>query len=360
MAQAIFWISIAVVFYVYAGYPLLVLLWRAVARRPVRKSDWEPSVTMVMAAYNESETIEQKLLNCLDLDYPRDRMQIIVSLDGPTDGTEEIVRRHENRGIEALYSPRRRGKAAAINRAVSAARGEVIVFVDARQRLERNAVRELVANFRDPAVGAVSGELLLSHPQAPPGRQASDAVGLYWRYEKWLRAIESDIHSAVGASGALYAIRRKLFQPLPQDTILDDVLVPMRTVLAGSRMIFEPGAKAYDTVACCPKAEFGRKVRTLTGNYQLLVQMPALLLPWRNPIFLQFVSHKIGRLLVPYCLAALFLSNLFLWSGFYVLMFALQLAWYLLAGAGALASRDHKSGHRLRPILFGRGYEEGL
>ncbi|MBI4465504.1 MAG: glycosyltransferase family 2 protein [Acidobacteria bacterium] len=359
MAEAVFWTSFAFVFYVYLGYPLLVLVWRWVARKPVRKGYWEPSVTIVMAVHNERETIETKLLNCLELNYPRDRMQIIVSLDGPTDGTEEIARQYENRGIEVLYCPRHGGKAAALNQAVSVARGEVIVFVDARQRLELNAVRELVANFRDSSVGAASGELILLDPKAPTNKQAADAVGLYWRYEKWLRALESEIHSAVGASGALYAIRRELIQPLLEDTILDDVAIPMQTVLAGRRIVFEPAAKAYDRVACCPHAEFGRKVRTLMGNYQLLTQMPTLLLPWRNPVFLQFISHKVGRLLVPYFLVGLFVSNLFLRQGFYLVMFVLQSTWYLLACTGALVFRSRESAHRVRPFLFSRGYKEG-
>jgi cellulose synthase/poly-beta-1,6-N-acetylglucosamine synthase-like glycosyltransferase len=164
-------------------------------------------------------------------------------------------------------------------------------------------------------------------------------VGLYWRYEKALRSMESEIHSIAGATGAIYAIRRELYEELPEDTILDDVLTPMRIVFKGKRTVFEARAKAYDGVACCPRAEYGRKVRTLCGNYQLLRALPMALSPWRNPIFVQFVSHKAGRLLVPWALLALFITNLFMLHGIYAVTFALQAAWYVLAATGYVMSR---------------------
>jgi hypothetical protein len=151
--------------------------------------------------------------------------------------------------------------------------------------------------------------------------------------------MESRIHSIAGATGAIYAIRKKLYEDLPEDTILDDVLTPMRAALKRTRVVFEPAAKAYDTVACCAVAEYGRKVRTLYGNYQLLTHLPQSLMPWRNPIFIQFVSHKVGRLLVPWALAAAFVANLFLLSGFYLATFVLQVAWYLAAVTGYLLSK---------------------
>lgn len=335
LAKLVFWTSFGFVFYVYAGYPLLLAAWRRAARRPVRKGEWEPRVSIVIAAHNEREVIENKIANCLELDYPRNRLQIIVALDAPTDGTENVVWKYAGRMIDCLYYSPHRGKAAALNQAVAMAEGEILLFADARQRLDRRAVRELVANLRDPSVGAVSGKLILLDEQ---GREAGDGVGLYWRYEKRLRAMESDVHSMLGATGAIYAIRRELFRPLPEDTILDDVAVPMRIVLAGKRAVFEPAARAYDRVAASPAGEYGRKVRTLMGNYQLLTQFPALLLPWRNPVFWQFASHKVGRLLVPYFLVALFISNIFLRHGIYLFFFACQSGFYLLAFLGHFAS----------------------
>jgi len=182
------------------------------------------------------------------------------------------------------------------------------------QRFEKNAIRELVANFADESVGAVPGELVLLDEC---GREASDSLGAYWRYEKKVRSMESDIHSLPGATGAIYAIQRELFEPLASETILDDVVTPMRIVLKGKRSIFDPAARAYDAASPGAQKEYERKARTLAGNYQLFARMPELLAPWSNPIFVQLISHKLCRLLVPYCLAALLVANLCLPYGLY-------------------------------------------
>jgi cellulose synthase/poly-beta-1,6-N-acetylglucosamine synthase-like glycosyltransferase len=335
MAKAIFWAALAGIAYVYAGYPLLLLVWRTCGRRPVRKRPQEPSVSLVIVMCNERTNVQAKMQNCLDLDYPAAKLQVIVSLDAPTDGTEALVRGYAGKGLEVVSSPVHRGKAEALNSGVAAATGEIVVFADARQRFEKGAVRELTANFADATVGAVSGELVLLDGR---GKESSDTAGMYWRYEKKLRAMESDIHSVPGATGAIYAIRRELFAPLEAGTILDDVAIPMRIVLAGTRVIFDPAAKAHEVASGSAKSEYRRKTRTLAGNYQLFAQMPELLAPWRNPIFVQVVSHKLGRLLVPYCLVALFISNLFLLRGYYLAALAGQVLWYGLAAAGWLAA----------------------
>jgi biofilm PGA synthesis N-glycosyltransferase PgaC len=335
MAEVVFWASLAFVLYAYCGYPLLLFIWKSVAPRPVLKAPFEPDVTLVLAAFNEKGNIRQKILNCLSLDYPRKKMQIIVALDGPEDGTEVLALAFASQGVQVSYTPHHQGKAAALNSAVARARGSLIVFVDARQILDRKVIRELAANFSDPSVGAVSGELILSGE--------TGGVGLYWRYEKLIRTLESEIHSVVGATGALYALRRDLYRNLPEDTLLDDVVIPMRVVLNGGRVVLDRKALAYDRPSP-PEAEFGRKVRTLAGNFQLIGRMPELLLPWRNPVFFQFVSHKVTRLLVPYALIALFVSNLFLLQGIYLIFFGLQALWYGMALAGFLASIGWRPG----------------
>jgi poly-beta-1,6-N-acetyl-D-glucosamine synthase len=332
MAATIFWLSLAGVAYVYVGYPLLLMACRRFTRSPVRKRAWEPTVSLVLCMQNEAGNVLEKMWNCRDLDYPPDKLQTIVSLDAPTDATAELLRDSARRGVVILASPTRLGKAAAVNRGVAAATGEILVFGDAGQRLEPGALRELVANFADERVGAVSGALILLDQH---GREARDGAGAYWRYEKALRAMESEIHSVPGATGAIYAVRRSLFAPLPAGTILDDVVVPMRIVLGGHRAVFDPAARAYDAVCDNAECEYRRKRRTLSGNYQLLAEMPELLLWWRNPIFVQFISHKVGRLLVPWALAALFVSNLFLMHGAYRAAFGLQILFYGLAAAGA-------------------------
>jgi len=356
--EAVFWLSFFVVSYVYVGYPLLVAAWSRVGRRPVRRGPWQPTVSLVIAARNEHETIEGKIDNCLRLDYPPEKLELVISLDGPTDGTDRLVAERvaaacgSLRSIRVVRSERHEGKAAALNRAVEAASGEVLVFCDARQRIERGAIRELVADLADPSVGAVTGELLLLDDDE---REAADGVGLYWRYEKFLRSMESRIHSTVGATGALYAIRRELFAPIPVRAILDDVIVPMGAVLAGKRTVFEPRARAHDRV-CPPEVEFRRKVRTLAGNFQLLALMPELVRPWRNPVCVQFLSHKVGRLLVPHFLVLLLASNLMLREGFYLVFLVGQCAFYLLAGAGALARGRARSG-AVRSARAGLGRE---
>ena len=339
MAQWVFWSALAIVFYVYVGYPAMLMVWRKVSPRPVRKADWEPSISLVIAMHNEFTEAASKLRNCFQLDYPAEKLQIIVSLDAPTDGTDDVM--HEFHGrVEVVSSGVRRGKASALNAGVARANGEIVVFADARQRFDRRAIRELVANFADPSVGAVSGQLILLDDK---GREAGDAAGMYWRYEKAIRGMESEIHSVPGATGAIYAIRRELYSPLPPKTVLDDVVVPMRIVLAGKRAIFESAARAYDLSTVSPEVEFERKRRTLMGNYELFFETPGLLLPWRNPIFVQLLSHKAGRLIVPYCLAAMLISNCFLLHGLYSFLFAGQLAWYLLACVGWVISVSNLS-----------------
>jgi cellulose synthase/poly-beta-1,6-N-acetylglucosamine synthase-like glycosyltransferase len=360
---AVFWTSLALVAYVYLGYPLLLAVWSRLAPRPVRREPPQstrspaasPTVSVVLAARNERAALARKIDNCLALDYPPDRLEVVLALDAPTDGGERIAhdlaRRHPR--LTVVESTRHAGKAAALNRAVAAARGEVVVFCDARQEVAADAVRELVAVLADPAVGAVTGELVLLDGR---GRPAADGVGLYWRYEKALRAMESRIHSTVGATGALYAVRRELFAPLPRRAILDDVIVPLRATLAGRRTVFAPGARAYDRV-CPPEVEFRRKVRTLVGNFQLLTLMPELLLPWRNPVWLQFVSHKLGRLAVPWLLVVLLAANALLLEGaFYAVFFAGQCVWYLLAAAGGASQRllGAAAGDRFTSSLRGR------
>ena len=332
----VYWLSFAFVAYVYFGYPVVLMLWRRIASRPVKKEYWEPAVTLVIAAHNERQRIEAKLKNCFALDYPKGKLQILVSLDGPTDGSEVVVWKYAQQGVETVLSKKHCGKAVALNRALRRAKGEIVVFADVRQAFARSAIRELVANFADKDVGAVSGELVLVDGFA---NEARTDVGLYWRYEKALRSMESEIHSIAGATGAIYAIRRELYEELPQDTILDDVLTPMRIVFKGKRTVFEPEAKAYDYVACCASAEYGRKVRTLFGNYQLLRNLPGTFSPSYNPIFIQFLSHKAGRLLVPWALLALFFTNLFMIHGAYAVTFVAQATWYALAAAGHVVSK---------------------
>ncbi len=227
----------------------------------------------------------------------------------------------------AMILPEQGGKAIALNHGLAAAHGEVIVFTDARQTIASEALKHIVANFADPDVGCVSGELMIGQGEA----SGAQGVGLYWRMEKKIRYWEGLAGSTVGATGALYAVRKNLISPLPPGTILDDVYIPLQVVRQGQRVVFEPRALAFDPLTPDPKQEFRRKLRTLIGNYQLL-QLAPWVLTRPNPLRLQFVCHKLLRLLVPFALVGMLVSTLWLRKDVYELALVLQLVFYALAG----------------------------
>jgi cellulose synthase/poly-beta-1,6-N-acetylglucosamine synthase-like glycosyltransferase len=281
-----------------------------------------------MVVRNEAAGLERKLENLMASDYPSDLMEIVVASDGSTDGTNKILSGYSNLNrVRAILNPESRGKAAGINDAVAAAQGEIIVFNDARQKVEPDALRLLVENFADPGVGCASGELMLGDPDSG---EAAKGTGLYWRIEKKIREWEAASGSVVGATGALYAVRRNLLAPIPADTILDDVYIPMQVVRQGSRVVFDPRARAWDVPNLGTEREFARKVRTLSGNYQLL-QLSPWLLRSENPLRFQFVSHKLLRLLAPFALATALVTSCFLREPFYRVALGLQLAFYGLS-----------------------------
>lgn len=225
----VFWSALALLAYVYVGYPLIAWLRRRARPRPVARAPVEPHVTVVVVAYNEGHRIARRLENLLASDYPRERLAIIVGSDGSTDDTVEIASRYEDRGVKVRNFGQRRGKPAVLNDLIASAESEIVVLADARQRFEAGAIRALVANFADAEVGAVSGELhLRKRSGTSPG---GEGTGFYWQYEKFIRANESWSGSTVGATGAIYAIRRDLFEPIPPDTILDDVLIDRKSVV---------------------------------------------------------------------------------------------------------------------------------
>ncbi len=347
MARTLFWLSFAAVFYTFIGYPVAVWLFARLLGRRVCKADFLPRVSVVIACHNEAATIEARIKNLIEADYPAPRLEIIIVSDGSTDRTAELARSVSEDRVRVIEYSERRGKAAALNLGVENARGEIIVFGDARQAFELDAIRKLVANFADPRVGAVSGAYSLNK-----GANASvgESVGFYWKYEEWIRKNEGRLNSMVGAAGAIYALRRALWQPVPVGTILDDVYTPMRIALGGHRIVFEEGALARDIWTGTAAREFSRKVRTLTGNYQLVQLMPRLLLPTYG-LFFQFVSHKLMRLAAPFFLLILLATNLIIATGpagggekiFYSICLAGQAAFYAsVIMGGLLAKRNRK------------------
>ncbi len=332
----VFIVCLCLLGYTFAGYPLVLLVWSRWRPRPVACASFEPPVTIVICVFNGAASIAGKLASCLEQDYPKALLRVIVASDGSTDSTEEIVRQIGDRRVELIAFPERRGKATCLNEVIGSCTEEFLVLSDARQRLDRGAVRALLRNFADPAVGGVSGQLVFTVDGITPYGESLDA---YWRYEKSLRRAESAIHSSVGVTGALYALRRAAFAAIPADTILDDLLIPMQVVLGGRRVLFEDAALAFDVPSQSATIERARKTRTLAGNFQLLTAHPQLLLPWRNPILLQFLSHKVARLLAPAALAGALISNLLLalnGSALFGLFLAVQLVAYACAACGLL------------------------
>ena len=325
--KAVFWSAAGLIAYAYIGYPCWLWLRRRWWSRPVRASEYTPTISVVMVVRNETAHLETKLRNLFSLDYPEQLSELVIVSDGSTDETNDLLRRHENRPrFRVILSPESRGKAAGLNDAVAAAHGELIVFTDARQKVEAGALRELARHFADPEVGCASGELMIGDPETG---ETAQGVGLYWRIEKEIREMESACRSVAGATGALYAARRNLVPQLPPGTILDDVYIPMHVVRQGFRVVFAPEARAWDAPGTGMRWEFSRKVRTLAGNYQL-VQLAPWLLTGANPIRFEFISHKLTRLLVPFALGAVFLSSLLLTQPVYRAALVLQLGFYAL------------------------------
>jgi poly-beta-1,6-N-acetyl-D-glucosamine synthase len=327
--KVLFWVCLALISYAYFGYALWLAIWVRLHRRPIRKADVTPTVSIIMAARNEEANLPAKLENLRLLDYPQSQYEVIVTSDGSTDRTASLLRKQGSRVI-AVILDQSGGKARAVNEAVRRASGEILVFLDVRQFVELNAVRELASCFADPMVGAVSGELLLESADAG----SHEGLGIYWKIEKMVRKLESASGSVVGVTGAIYAIRRELYTEIPAGTILDDVFVPMNVAKRGQRVVFEPAAIARDRLFSEKGKEFSRKVRTLTGNYQLLRLAPWLLSPL-NPLLFRFISHKVLRLLVPFLLILMLLASALAGGAFYWVVFWIQVLFYVSAGFGA-------------------------
>lgn len=324
----LFWAAAFLIFYTYLGYLAWLWVYANLFPWPVLRGEPEASLSIVMVVRNEERWIEAKLRNLLDLDYPPERCQIVVVSDGSTDGTESILHRYANNpGIQVLMNQLPRGKAVGLNDAVDLAAGDIVIFTDVRQKIEPAAIRLLMENFADPEVGCVSGALMLGNPESG---EAGKGMGLYWRIEKGIRELESKSGSVVGATGAIYAVRRELLGKVPEGTILDDVYVPMQVVRQGKRVVFDGRARAWDSPNLGSDREFSRKVRTLSGNYQL-VQFAPWLLSSENPMRFRFICHKLLRLAVPFALAALLLASIVLSGPLYRTALAVQALFYGLS-----------------------------
>ena len=376
MAALLFWLCVGMILYTYLGYPALLAILARLRPPPVgaKLSPPAPSsqdttlrppyITLLIAAYNEEAVIARKLENSLALDYPPDRLQIIVAADGSDDQTPAIVtdfisslqppspaapipptlKPPSSAAVELLYQPQRRGKMAAINRAMQQARGEVVVFSDANNAYAPDTLRHLVAPFADPRVGAVSGAKTIEKGDGALG----ESEGLYWKYESFIKKQETRLGSCTGVSGEILAVRRQLYSPPPERIINDDFCIAMQVVRQGYRVAYAPQARSFERVSPSAQDEVVRRSRMIAGRYQAIFS-PGLL-PWRSPLVIwQVVSHKFLRPLVPFAMLGALLGNLgavlfpahlaqanlfALTAPFNWLLLGLQMLFYALAWVG--------------------------
>ena len=329
----IFWLSAVIIGYAYVGYPLLVTILARVLAKPVRRSPITPPATLLIAAYNEEKWIEAKLENALTQDYPAGQLEIVVVADGSDDGTADIVSGFAGRGVRLLHQPERKGKAAALNRAVPLTQGEVIVFSDANTFYREDAIRKLMRNFADSEVGCVAGRKGI---RGENDVAVAAGESLYWRYENHLKRCDSAIGSVMGAPGEIFAIRRELWSPLEQDLLIEDFVLSLRIVEEGWRAIYDPEAMTWEEGSSDLRGEWVRRTRIAAGGLQAFFRLPGMLHPRLGLSAFQYISHRMLRwILTPSLFLLLLLASLGLVGfAFYRFSLLLQLLFYALAVVG--------------------------
>lgn len=335
--ETIFWLTVFLIFYTYVGYSLVVLLLARFTRDTVERREIEPRITFLITAYNEEKNIAKKLINTLDLDYPKEKLEIIVASDGSTDRTDEIVNSFAGRRVRLVRVEGRAGKTETQNQAVRQATGDIIVFSDATTRYEHMNLRNIARNYADPKVGAVSGRYEYYNPTG-----ATIGVGniLFWKYENFIKRSQTRIKTITGCCGCIYSVRRNLYEPLPAD-IISDLVEPLKILEKGYRIVFEPEAVAYEETTEKSAEEFNMRIRVITRGMRGMLYMRKLLNPFRHGfVAFQLISHKLLRWLVPLFMVVALVANAFLLGEpFYDATFALQVAFYLLALVGLIAER---------------------
>ncbi len=308
--EVIFWISAFLLVYPWVIYPLILVLAARLFARPVKRGDCGEGVSVIIAAHNEAGKIAAKLKSLIASDTRNQVREIFVGTDGATDGTGDVVRSVGDGRIQLIEFSERRGKPSVLNDLAAKAAQPILLFTDARQELAADALEKILMPFADADVGVVSGELVFRLENQPGA--AGRGMDAYWRLEKFIRKAESRIGSVPGATGAFYAMRREFFAPVPPDTLLDDVLIPMCAVQAGKRCLIEEGAIVWDLPSREPKAEYKRKLRTMMGNIQLLRRHPRWWLPGGSRGWFVYFSHKVIRLFMPHLLALVAVANVLL------------------------------------------------
>ena len=333
--EGLFWVSVLAVVYAYAIYPVLLLLFRWV-RRPVerRMSKELPHVSILIAAFNEEKVIRRRIENCLKLDYPVDRLEVIIASDGSVDQTNEIAREYGHAGIRLHEYPERRGKVNVLNDSAPRAEGEIILFSDANTFFAEDAVKKLVRHFGDERIGCACGRLQFVNAD---GSRTADLEGVYWRFETLLKRLEGERGSLLGANGAIFALRKALYEPCPPQTIVEDFVLPMKVLQNGHQVVFEPDALATEEAPPGLAHEYGRRTRIGAGDLQALGMLLPMLNPFRGFPALAFFSHKVLRWFGPFFLGTALVTNLFLASvPGYRGTLLLQGAFYFSAAVGGI------------------------
>ena len=338
-ASVLFWISLALILYTYIFYFILVVLASRITRKkpknPALITDW-PAVTLVIAAYNEERFITEKLRNSLTLDYPVDKLTILVVTDGSTDSTPTLVQEFDT--VLLFHEPERRGKIHAVDRIMKHINSPIVIFTDANTELNNQAIKNIVRHYEDATVGGVAGEKRVMSKTVDNASGAGE--GLYWKYESRLKQADSDLYTVVGAAGELFSIRTALYDSPPPDTLIEDFYLSMKIVAKGFRFVYEPDAYAMEGPSATTEDEWKRKVRISAGGLQAISRLTPLLNPFRfGLITFQYVSHRVLRWsLTPVALMTVFIANAILVRGsvFFQITFMLQSAFYLLAIAGYL------------------------
>jgi len=341
-----FWILVFIVFYAYLGYGILlfflVRIKRLISRKPAPvNADYEPEVTLFVAAYNEKDYVEAKIRNSLEMDYPADKIRQVWVTDGSDDGTPDMIRKFAKEGIEVYHEAARGGKIGAMNRGMQFVKSPIVIFSDGNTMLGKESVRRIVNLFSNPKVGCVSGEKRIYDKSKD---NAAGTEGIYWKYESKLKKWDAELYSVVGAAGELFAIRTELFQKVEKDTLLDDFIISLRVAMQGYTIQYDPEAYAIETSSANVKEELKRKVRIAAGGIQSIIRLSALLNIFKyGTLSFQYVSHRVLRwTLAPIALPFIFVLNALIafYQGFtnftqiYVLLFYGQVLFYIMALLG--------------------------
>ena len=331
-ALLIFWLLFSIILYIYISYPcFLILIAKFRKAKAIEKKEIFPKVSLIISAYNEEKIIQERIENILLLEYPKDKLEIIIASDASTDGTDEIILKYKNKGIILNRQPQRRGKMAALNDCVNKSNGEILVFSDADIFFKEDDIEKLVRNFADPSIGCVVGIKKI----ITDDKTTSNTEGLYWKYELFLKKLESEIGSVVaGASGCNFAIRKNLYLPLEDKTTAEDLALPLICIARGFRVVFEPEAVSYEKILPTFKDEFIRKIRIVMGGLHAISLVKNKFSKIDRLSLFNLFSHKILRWYTPFLLLGLFIVNFFIKENIYYLFLLLQIIFYSFAFIG--------------------------